>query len=168
MTITYGTKFFFGTGFPRERLPVGWGLREHPKEFALGIDPDGHEFFLNLEKGEAVKRLPPDHRWTRVDETQTVPLRKGSPLLDTRKLAAEICQAAADAFARLQPVAAAAAESLSSLGDAFYHIAARQYRAQHGRLPGSSRTARLRKKRRSKVLAWFANELRRAIEPSEP
>lgn len=37
------------------------------------------------------------------------------------------------------------------------------YRQNHHRLPGSNRTARLRKKRMSKIMNWYARELRRLL-----
>jgi hypothetical protein len=41
--------------------------------------------------------------------------------------------------------------------DAFYAAACLLYREQVGRLPGSERTSRLRKKRRDRVLDWYLN-----------
>lgn len=41
--------------------------------------------------------------------------------------------------------------------DAFFSAACLLYREQVGRLPGSERTSRLRKKRRDRVLEWFLN-----------
>ncbi|WP_254512880.1 hypothetical protein [Anatilimnocola floriformis] len=43
--------------------------------------------------------------------------------------------------------------------NATYTLASEAYRLQVGRLPGSERTARLRKKRRSKVLDWYFEKL---------
>lgn len=39
-----------------------------------------------------------------------------------------------------------------------YAFACDEYLAEFGRLPGSERTSRLRKKRRDRVLRWFAND----------
>lgn len=41
--------------------------------------------------------------------------------------------------------------------DAFFAAASLLYREQVGRLPGSERTSRLRKKRRNRVLDWYLN-----------
>lgn len=40
-----------------------------------------------------------------------------------------------------------------------YQQACRAYRKENGRLPGSDRTARLRKKRRTIVLRWYVAHL---------
>jgi len=44
-----------------------------------------------------------------------------------------------------------------------YRAAAKEYLKTHKRLPGSERTARLRKKRRTKVLAWAFSAKRAGI-----
>lgn len=49
--------------------------------------------------------------------------------------------------------------SLLALGAALYAAAEHEYRRVHGRLPGSTRTARLRKKRRDEVMRWFSAQL---------
>ena len=46
-------------------------------------------------------------------------------------------------------------KALNQLGKLYFKHAERAYRAAHGgKLPGSTRTARLRKKRRDAVLRW--------------
>lgn len=53
----------------------------------------------------------------------------------------------------------ATAVTLARFIDSIYRMAEREYRRHHRRLPGSERTARLRKKRRKRVLDWFADYL---------
>jgi len=64
----------------------------------------------------------------------------------------------------------AATEAFRKLGDAFrkagrvmcdawWNMAAKEYLRHHDRLPGGESNARLRKKRRTVVLNWFANHL---------
>ena len=53
----------------------------------------------------------------------------------------------------------AAARSVDWLGEAIYKLAETMYLENHKRLPGSLRTRRLRKKRRSRVLGWFVKNL---------
>jgi hypothetical protein len=38
-------KFHFGTGYSTP-LPEGWKIRESPEDFAIGIDPNGQEYYL--------------------------------------------------------------------------------------------------------------------------
>lgn len=45
--------------------------------------------------------------------------------------------------------------------DVFWDVACKFYLERHRRLPGSQRTARLRKKRRAVVMAWFEAEMER-------
>ena len=52
-----------------------------------------------------------------------------------------------------------AAQAVAKFGRSLFVVATTEYLATHKRLPGSDRTARLRKKRRSVVLAWYANQL---------
>jgi hypothetical protein len=64
------------------------------------------------------------------------------------------------AFANaLRPAAEQAGRAMQELHNAFYTEAKNQWRAKRGRLPGSDRTARLRKKRQSKVMAWYIKGL---------
>ena len=49
MTITYGIKIHFGTGYATP-LPEGWKLVESPGDWAIGIAPDGQKYFLGLDK----------------------------------------------------------------------------------------------------------------------
>lgn len=60
------------------------------------------------------------------------------------------------AFAR---VAAIARKACEQFGNAIYGIAREQYAHEVGRLPGSDRTARLRRKRRRIVMEWFNTKL---------
>ena len=46
-----------------------------------------------------------------------------------------------------------------AFADAWYATAERAYLLEHAKLPGGTRTPRLRKKRRSVVLAWYARHL---------
>jgi hypothetical protein len=59
------------------------------------------------------------------------------------------------AFRDLSRQFAAAWEHISA---AWYAGMESAYLAEHGRLPGSDRTARLRKKRRAKVLEWASQQ----------
>lgn len=60
----------------------------------------------------------------------------------------------AEAF---RPVAEAASKAFKRFGDAFYAMAEKEYRRVNGSPPGSTKTARLRKKRRDHVLRWFTD-----------
>ena len=73
------------------------------------------------------------------------------------------------AHRQLLPTFHAFADSIASIGrelermrnsmaDAMYAAATDAYRCEFGRLPGSDRTARLRKKRRKIVLQWFLQQ----------
>src|SRR5690606_25236474 len=64
--------------------------------------------------------------------------------------------ALANAF---KPAAEAASRALEAFGAAWCSAAESEYLRHHRRLPGSNRTARLRKKRRAKVLAWFNHRI---------
>ncbi len=55
-----------------------------------------------------------------------------------------------------------AAKVFARFGETAMQIAEREYLSHHKRLPGSSRTSRLRKKRRSRVLHWFAKRCEQA------
>jgi hypothetical protein len=72
---------------------------------------------------------------------------------DFRRLNAEIVHAAGRALSDLWR---AAALLIDEFARALASLAERAYLQHHRRLPGSTRTARLRKKRRTKVLEWFA------------
>lgn len=46
MAIAYSTcRLHFGTGY-KTPLPKGWKLKESPEDWAIGIAPDGQEYFL--------------------------------------------------------------------------------------------------------------------------
>lgn len=49
--------------------------------------------------------------------------------------------------------------ALTALSDSIYRTACNEYRKEFGKLPGSERTRRLRKKRRKIVIDWFMAEL---------
>lgn len=85
------------------------------------------------------------------DQTTPAVLRPNDELGAT--LAA--CKPAFEGLAAAMRGAAVAAHVLA---DAWYATAEREYLTQHRRLPGSKRTARLRKKRRAIVLAWWARK----------
>ena len=50
------------------------------------------------------------------------------------------------------------ADAFAALSESLYSIAKVEYRREVGRLPGSERTARLRKKRRDMVMDWWLAE----------
>lgn len=59
----------------------------------------------------------------------------------------------------LAPAIQKAADALNKFGLAYCEIARANYRAENGKLPGSDRTKRLRKKRRTKVLEWMGDSI---------
>jgi len=64
-------------------------------------------------------------------------------------------------FAALVPAFQEMRRSFREIGDAYYGVAERAYRDRFSRLPGSSRTKRLRRKREKRVIAWFMAEMER-------
>ena len=66
---------------------------------------------------------------------------------------------AAQALRSLAPLARIAAKAFRNFSDAYYKTAENEYRRVKGKLPGSTKTARMRKKRRSEVLSWFNRQL---------
>jgi len=72
--------------------------------------------------------------------------------------------AAANAFRDLaSSLARAGMAARSALANAWYSLAAQAYLAHHRRLPGTDRTNRGRKKRATKVLAWFAGHVQKSV-----
>lgn len=63
------------------------------------------------------------------------------------------------AFASLEPAVRELAQSFQRFGNEFYGLAEPAYLSRFGKLPGSLRTKRLRKKRQRMVVAWFMGEL---------
>jgi hypothetical protein len=59
----------------------------------------------------------------------------------------------------MQPAFEAAGRAMGQFYESVIATAERQYLAEFGRLPGSTRTARLRKKRRKRVMDWFMERL---------
>lgn len=59
----------------------------------------------------------------------------------------------------MRPAVESAAKALRQFGLAYYQVAQHAYRKEFGRLPGSERTARLRKKRLKVVCDWFSDYL---------
>ncbi len=59
----------------------------------------------------------------------------------------------------VQPTLQFATKAMVEFNSAVRALACREYLASHGRLPGSNRTSRLRKKRRKIVAAWFSDRL---------
>ena len=55
----------------------------------------------------------------------------------------------------LVPVVKRARKAMVVLADSIYAIAERAYLSEHKRLPGSTKTKRLRIKRRTRVMEWF-------------
>lgn len=58
----------------------------------------------------------------------------------------------------LVPAFKQASKALTEFGNYFYKMAESLYKKQHGKLPGSNRTKRLRKKRKKIVLSWFIQQ----------
>lgn len=58
------------------------------------------------------------------------------------------------------PIMQQAKRGLDAFGVAYYDLAERMYLEHHRRLPGSLRTARLKKKRKTKVSEWFEGYLK--------
>lgn len=59
----------------------------------------------------------------------------------------------------MRPAVEAAAKAMRQFGLAYYQVAQHTYKQEFGRLPGSERTARLRKKRKKMVYDWFSDYL---------
>jgi len=55
----------------------------------------------------------------------------------------------------MRPAAERMAAAIQAFSAAYLQLAIAEYKRHHGSLPGSDRTARLRKKRRSVALRWF-------------
>lgn len=68
---------------------------------------------------------------------------------------ATVVRRAIDSFGPLRMPLEFATEAMKNFSAEWLEIACKQYMAHHRRLPGGTRTPRLRKKRRTKVLAWF-------------
>jgi hypothetical protein len=54
------TKLHFGTGYTTP-LPQGWTLQESPEDWAIGIAPDGQEYFLGTDAAYP-RRVTVEHR----------------------------------------------------------------------------------------------------------
>lgn len=52
-----------------------------------------------------------------------------------------------------------AISAMRTFGRCLWAAACSEYLKAHGRLPGSNRTSRLRKKRRDEVCRWYARQL---------
>jgi hypothetical protein len=52
-------------------------------------------------------------------------------------------------------------KQITVFGRSIYAVACKSYLRHHQRLPGSDRTSRLRKKRLTRVMGWFLQELRK-------
>lgn len=59
----------------------------------------------------------------------------------------------------LQRAAVQASKVIVAFNETMFDCARVAYKMHHTRLPGSNRTARLRKKRRTKVINWYRKEL---------
>lgn len=59
----------------------------------------------------------------------------------------------------MRPAVEAAAKALHQFALTYYQVAQQTYKKELGRLPGSERTARLRKKRKKVVCDWFGDYL---------
>lgn len=64
----------------------------------------------------------------------------------------------------MQPLVRAVQRATRGMLEFQYCVAKRLYLQHHDRLPGSERTARLRKKRRTKVLKWHNNWMKQFYE----
>jgi len=53
-------KLHFGTGYTTP-LPQGWKLQESPEDWAIGIAPDGQEYFLGTDAAYP-RRITVEHR----------------------------------------------------------------------------------------------------------
>ena len=70
----------------------------------------------------------------------------------------EIEWAVVGAAKEMADAAFAAAAAVRDFGRTYQGFAEREYLAHHDRLPGSTRTRRLRKKRRTRVCRWLDTE----------
>ena len=86
--------------------------------------------------------IPPHHRSSRRPPKPTAP--------NATQLAFSV-SSISEAFLPL-------VEAFHQIGDSITEVALDAYLARHDRLPGSNRTARLRKKRNSRVMQWFLDE----------
>lgn len=78
----------------------------------------------------------------------------GNEAGDLQKLFADVGKAAGVSFEALGTAMQAAAKAFQEFGGAYLRRAEKEYLSCHRRLPGSTRKARLRKKRQSVVRAW--------------
>lgn len=75
----------------------------------------------------------------------------------------EMILQSARSFAKaITPAFQQCAKALTKFGEFYISCAKTAYLQHHKRLPGGTSTARMRKKRRSKVLNWFSEELERS------
>jgi hypothetical protein len=73
-------------------------------------------------------------------------------ILKMRELATAWARAVTPAFQRC-------AKAMEVFGECWYKMAEKSYRQHHGKLPGSDKTKRLRKKRKKKVLERFTGQI---------
>ena len=62
-------------------------------------------------------------------------------------------------FAAFKSTAVKCADAMRAFGKAYENVAVREYLRKNSRLPGSTRTKRLRKKRRLTTLAWMEKQM---------
>lgn len=82
-------------------------------------------------------------------------------MADLRDAADNVREGFTRMAAAMLPAMLAVKAAFDQFGDRYYAYACWVYLRQHQRLPGSDRTARLRKKRRDAVLRWFEAEMAR-------
>ncbi len=93
-----------------------------------------------------------------VDEVVNDLARAAQPL---STLLSQVALGTRESFAALSSTFYAARAAMESFSDMYYQIAEQEYLRYHARLPGSLRSRRFRKKRRTKVLAWWERRVKR-------
>ena len=92
-------------------------------------------------------------------DTTTPPSEPAQPLgLGCNEQLGATLAACRPAFEDMAATMRRALDAAHALADVWYSIAEREYMKMHGKLPGSTRTVRLRKKRRAIVLEWWARK----------
>jgi hypothetical protein len=74
-------------------------------------------------------------------------------MIESKEL--KVIMRAAIAFREFEAVARSLAMTFAKFGQVMYEDARDAYLAEYGKLPGSERTRRLRKKRRAMVMQWW-------------
>jgi len=92
-----------------------------------------------------------------VDEVANDLARASQPLLT---LLNQVALGLRELSAAFSPAFHAASAAMECFGEAYYKKVEHEYLRHHRCLPGSLSTRRLRKKRRTKVLAWWEKRVK--------